>query len=91
MSHMTPASQLPAKESCTVKGRRIAYVDECEGVSWVLRAGRMFRFKSPAGQRVGKWHADPERQALSEHRRAGIKLAIPTLVHGMAPWMGEQP
>ena len=41
----------------------------------------LFRFPSEAAARA--WYDDPDYQALSEHRRAGTKLAFLTMVHGM--------
>jgi uncharacterized protein (DUF1330 family) len=47
------------------------------------REGRMIIFKFPSEQAAKDWYADPDYQALSEHRRAGTKLDFLTLVHGM--------
>ena len=54
-----------------------------EGVA--PRPGRMIIFKFPSEDEARQWYADPEYQALSEHRRAGTKLEFLTMVHGMAP------
>jgi len=48
------------------------------------RAGRMIIFRFPSAEKARNWYADPEYQALSEHRRAGTRLEFLTLVHGMA-------
>ena len=47
--------------------------------------GRMIIFKFPSEAAAKAWYADPEYQAISEHRRAGTKLNYLTLVHGIAP------
>ena len=49
------------------------------------RAGRMIIFKFPSEQKAQAWFADPEYQALSEHRRAGTALEFLTLVRGLPP------
>ena len=48
------------------------------------RPGRVIIFKFPSEEKAQQWYADPEYQALSEHRRAGTKLEFLTMVHGMA-------
>jgi uncharacterized protein (DUF1330 family) len=45
----------------------------------------MIIFKFPSVERARQWYADPEYQALSEHRRAGTHLEFLTMVRGMAP------
>ena len=47
--------------------------------------GRMVIFRFPSEATARAWYADPEYQDLSEHRRAGTKLAFLTLIHGMSP------
>ena len=47
------------------------------------REGRMIIFRFPSEQAARDWYADPDYQALSEHRRGGTKLEFLTLVHGM--------
>ena len=49
------------------------------------RSGRMIIFKFPSEAKAMDWYADPEYQALSEHRRAGTRLEFLTLVHGIPP------
>jgi uncharacterized protein (DUF1330 family) len=49
------------------------------------RAGRMIIFKFPSEEKAQAWFADPEYQALSEHRRAGTALEFLTLVRGLPP------
>ena len=49
------------------------------------RAGRMIIFKVPSEEKARAWFADPEYQALSEHRRAGTALQFLTLVRGLPP------
>lgn len=49
------------------------------------RSGRMIIFKFPSEQLARDWYADPDYQALSEHRRAGTRLEFLTLVHGLPP------
>ncbi len=47
------------------------------------REDRMIIFKFPSAEKANAWYADPEYQALSEHRRAGTSLEFLTMVHGM--------
>ena len=54
-----------------------------EGVS--PRSGRMIIFTFPSEEKVRAWFADPEYQALSEHRRAGTEMQFLTMVHGLPP------
>lgn len=49
------------------------------------RKDRMIIFSFPSEQVAKDWYADPEYQALSEHRRAGTKLEFLTMVHGLPP------
>lgn len=49
------------------------------------RQGRMIMFQFPSEEKAKAWYADPEYQALSEHRRAGTKLEFLTMVRGMPP------
>ena len=52
-----------------------------EGVA--PRPGRVIMFRFPSEAHARTWYADPEYQALSEHRRASTRLEFLTLVHGM--------
>ena len=45
----------------------------------------MIIFKFPSEDKARAWFADPESQALSEHRRAGTSLEFLTLVRGLPP------
>ena len=54
-----------------------------EGVA--PRSGRMIIFSFPSEQAAKDWWADAEYQALSEHRRAGTKMELLTMVHGLPP------
>ena len=49
------------------------------------RTGRMVIFQFPSEEAAKAWWADPEYQALSEHRRAGTNMESLTLVHGLPP------
>jgi uncharacterized protein (DUF1330 family) len=49
------------------------------------RPGRMIIFQFPSEATADAWFADPEYQALSEHRRAGAELKSLTMVHGLPP------
>jgi uncharacterized protein (DUF1330 family) len=49
------------------------------------REDRMIIFSFPSESIANAWYADPEYQALSEHRRAGTKLDFLTMVHGLPP------
>ena len=57
--------------------------DTFEGVA--PRAGRMIIFKFPSETQAKQWFADPDYQALSEHRRAGTRLEFLTMVRGLPP------
>ena len=46
-------------------------------------AGRLVLFRFPSEAAARAWYDDPDYQSLSEHRRAGTKLAFLTMVHGM--------
>lgn len=52
-----------------------------EGVA--PRGGRMIIFKFPCEAQARAWYADPDYQALSEHRRAGTRLEFLTMVRGL--------
>ena len=47
------------------------------------RKGRMVIFKFPSEESAKAWYADPDYQALSEHRRQGTNLEFITMVHGI--------
>jgi uncharacterized protein (DUF1330 family) len=47
--------------------------------------GRMVIFRFPSEQSAREWYADPDYQALSEHRRVATRLQFLTLVHAMPP------
>jgi uncharacterized protein (DUF1330 family) len=47
------------------------------------RTGRMVMFKFPSAEQAQAWYADPDYQALSEHRRAGTNLHFLTMLHGL--------
>ena len=55
--------------------------DTLEGSS--PREGRMVIFKFPSEENARAWWADPEYQAISEHRRAGTEMEFLTLVPGL--------
>ncbi len=57
--------------------------DTLEGTS--PRSGRMVIFSFPSEEAAKNWFADPEYQALAEHRRAGTHLEFLTMVRGMPP------
>jgi uncharacterized protein (DUF1330 family) len=67
-------------------GEFVTYDDAAftlEGIS--PRSGRMIIFKFPSEAQARAWYADPEYQALSEHRRAGTRLEFLTMVRGLPP------
>ena len=45
----------------------------------------MIIFKFPSEAQARAWYAGPDDQALSEHRRAGTRLELLTMVRGMPP------
>lgn len=45
--------------------------------------GRLVILRFPSEAAAREWYDDPEYQALSEHRRAGTKLAFLTMVHAL--------
>jgi uncharacterized protein (DUF1330 family) len=47
--------------------------------------GRLVLFQFPNEEAARNWYADPEYQAISEHRRAGTTMRFLTLVHGLPP------
>ena len=47
--------------------------------------GRLVIFRFPSEAAARDWYDDPAYQALSEHRRAGTKLAFLTMVHELPP------
>ena len=49
------------------------------------RTGRMILLKFPSEAQARAWYADPEYQALSEHRRAGTRLEFLTMLRGLPP------
>lgn len=54
-----------------------------EGVS--PRPGRVIMFRFPSEEAAKRWYADPDYQALSEHRRAATQLQFLTMVHSLPP------
>lgn len=67
-------------------GEFITYDDAAvtlEGTS--PRTGRMIIFTFPSEEQARAWYADPDYQALSEHRRAGTELEFLTIVRGLPP------
>lgn len=67
-------------------GEFVTYDDDAftlEGAS--RRTGRMIIFRFPSEAQARAWYADPDYQALSEHRRAGTQLEFLTIVRGMPP------
>lgn len=44
-------------------------------------SGRVIMFSFPSESAARAWYADPDYQALSEHRRAGTTIAALTMVH----------
>ena len=49
------------------------------------RTGRIVIFQFPNEEAARAWWADPDYQALSEHRRAGTDMKFLQLVHGLPP------
>ncbi len=47
--------------------------------------GRLVLFSFPSEAAAKGWYADPEYQAISEHRRAGTSTHFLTMIHGMPP------
>ena len=67
-------------------GEFVTFDDQHETFEGVAPpTGRMIIFKFPSEAAAKAWYADPEYQALSEHRRAGTVLNHLTLVHGLPP------
>ena len=67
-------------------GRFLTYDDHSDTLEGVSpRPGRVILFSFPSEAAARAWYADPEYQALSEHRRAGTRLEFLTLVHGLPP------
>lgn len=67
-------------------GEFVTYDDATETLEGPkAREGRVVIFKFPSADAARTWYADPEYQALSEHRRAGTELEFITMVHGLPP------
>jgi len=67
-------------------GQFLTFDDHSETLEGVSpRPGRMILFSFPSEAAAKAWYADPEYQALCEHRRAGTRLEFLTLVHGLPP------
>ena len=49
------------------------------------REGRVVIFTFPSEEKARAWWADPEYQAISEHRREGTHMQFLNLVHGLPP------
>jgi len=65
-------------------GEFITYDDQHETLEGdAPRSGRIVMFKFPSEQQARNWWADPDYQALSEHRRAGTRMEFLTLIHGL--------
>ena len=47
------------------------------------RPGRVIIFSFPSEDHARRWYADPDYQALSEHRRAGTQLQFLTMVRSL--------
>ena len=66
-------------------GTFVTYDDQTHTLEGTPREGRMIIFSFPPEQRARDWFADPDYQALSEHRRAGTDMQFLTMVHGLPP------
>ena len=66
-------------------GEFVTFDDQHETLEGDAPTGRMIIFKFPSESAAKAWFADPDYQALSEHRRASTVLNHLTLVHGQAP------
>ena len=67
-------------------GSFVTYDDNAETLEGQApREGRMIIFQFPSEEKARAWYADPEYQALSEHRRAGTSLEFLTMVRGLPP------
>ncbi len=65
-------------------GEFVTYDDSphtLEGAS--PRPGRLIIFKFPSEDHAMRWYADPDYQALAEHRRAGSQLEFLTMVRSL--------
>lgn len=68
------------------EGEFVTYDDAADTFEGVApRSGRMIIFKFPSENLAKRWFADPQYQALSEHRRAGTQLEFLTMVRGLPP------
>lgn len=54
--------------------------EKLEGINGL--AGRTVLFMFPSKAAAKAWYADPEYQALSEHRRKGTTMNFLSLIHG---------
>ena len=66
-------------------GEFFTYDDHTHTFEGTAREGRMVLFRFPSEDAARSWYADPEYQAISEHRRAGTDMQFLTMVHGLPP------
>ncbi|MAV75090.1 MAG: hypothetical protein CL691_00505 [Cellvibrionales bacterium] len=66
-------------------GTFVTYDDQTHTLEGTPQEGRMIIFSFPSEQQARDWFADPDYQALSEHRRAGTDMQFLTMVHGLPP------
>lgn len=65
-------------------GKFVTFDDNAETLEGdAPREGRMIIFQFPSEEKARAWYADPDYQALSEHRRAGTALEFLTMVRGL--------
>ena len=65
-------------------GKFLTYDDTAETLEGTIpREGRMIIFSFPSEQAAKDWYADPDYQAISEHRRAGTNMEFLTMVKGL--------
>ena len=69
-------------------GEFLTYDDHSETIEGTNPPqGRVVLFRFPSEAAARNWYADPEYQAISEHRRAGATMHFLTLVHGQGPFV----
>ncbi len=66
-------------------GEFITFDDKVETLEGNDVQGRVVLIKFASADAARAWYEDPEYQAISEHRRAGVNLNFLSIVHSLPP------